>query len=93
MRQMLIIRDPKATVPKWYLIGKTKTVTLTGFPGQSKLFPLIFYRIVRPSPWVNVKNGTLSLLNVQYHVANVAANTISPNAEMKNKPQKNPNTL
>lgn len=51
------------------------------------------YLTVRPNPTVNVKNGTLSLSKVQYHVANVAAKTISPNAEMKNRPQKKPNTL
>lgn len=49
--------------------------------------------MVRPRPTVNVKYGTSFLWNVQYQVANVAAKTISPNAETKNTPQKNPNTF
>lgn len=51
------------------------------------------YRKVRPNPTVNVKYGTSDFLNVQYHVANVAANTISPNAVMKNITQKKPKML
>lgn len=51
------------------------------------------YLIVRLKPTVNVKNGTSDLWNVQYHVANVAANIISPNPVMKNIHQKNPNTF
>lgn len=42
---------------------------------------------------VSVKNGTLFLSNVQYHVAKVAANTISPSAEMKKSPQITPTML
>lgn len=52
-----------------------------------------WYRIVRPTPRVSVKNGTSDLWNVQYQVAKVAASTISPNAEIKNTPQKKPTTL
>ena len=51
------------------------------------------YLIDLPSPTVSVKYGTSFLWNVQYHVANVAANTISPRADTKNTPQKKPNTL
>lgn len=51
------------------------------------------YLIVRPNPYDNVKNGTFDLRNVQYHVANVDASTISPNAVMKNTTQKKPNTF
>lgn len=42
---------------------------------------------------VTVKNGTSPLLNVQYHVANVAAKTISASADTKNNDQKKPTTL
>lgn len=51
------------------------------------------YLIVRLKPTVNVKNGTSDLWKVQYHVANVAANIISPNPVIKNIHQKNPNTF
>lgn len=50
-------------------------------------------RTVRPRPTVNVKYGTSDLLNVQYHVANVAANTISPRAVTKKMVQKKPTKL
>lgn len=49
--------------------------------------------MVLPRPPVSVKYGTFFLWNVQYHVANVAANTISPSADAKKMPQKKPNTL
>lgn len=54
---------------------------------------VLIYRIVLPRPTVNVKYGTSFLWNVQYQVANVAANTISPKADTKNTPQKKPNTF
>jgi hypothetical protein len=40
-----------------------------------------------------VKNGTSDLLNVQYQVANVAARTISPKAEIKNRLHNEENIL
>jgi hypothetical protein len=51
------------------------------------------HRNVRPILTVTVKNGTSDLLNVQYQVANVPANIISPSAETKNSPQNIPNIL
>lgn len=45
---------------------------------------------VLPKPTDNVKYGTSDLWNVQYQVANVAAKTISPKADMKNTAQKKP---
>lgn len=49
--------------------------------------------MVRPTPWANVKNGTSSFWNVQYHVANEAANTILLNDDINDIAQKKPKTL
>jgi hypothetical protein len=51
------------------------------------------HRNVRPILTVTVRNGTSDLLNVQYQVANVPANTISPSAETKKSPQNKPKIL
>lgn len=51
------------------------------------------HRNVRPILTVTVRNGTSDLLNVQYQVAKVPANIISPRAETKNSPQNTPNIL
>ena len=48
---------------------------------------------VRSEAVVIVKNGMSDLLNVQYHVANVAAKIISLKAVRKNSPQSNPTIL
>lgn len=57
-----------------------------------KLCMYYTYRKVRAIPLVKVKNGTFDLLNVQYQVAKVDANIISPNPSRKNIHQKNATT-
>lgn len=85
-----MISEPKASVPKWYLEKKYTVIASLAI-----FFKFLHnsYLIVRPRPWDKVKNGTFDLWNVQYHVANVEANTISLNAAMKNITQKKPNTF
>lgn len=92
-RQIVITSDPNATVPKWYLEDELNYLVLLPVAYKKSWKSHSFYLTDLPRPTVNVKYGTSFLWNVQYHVANVAAKTISPRADTKNTPQKKPNTL
>lgn len=80
---VIIYKKLSISINIYYIIYETKNNNLIFF----------IYLTVLPKPTVNVKNGTFDLWNVQYHVANVAANTISPNADIKNTTQKKPITF
>lgn len=87
--QMVNTKEPNATVPKWYLWKE-----INGWKSQYDNIKMdLIHRKVRLRPTVSVKYGTSFLWNVQYQVANVAASTISPEADIKLSPQNKPKTL